>query len=179
MTLNLDYGKIEKVGTGFVVIDQAPDMDLIPGSYANVIDHRTGELIGQLQVKRVVNGKVEFRDTPDRQVVNGEAVTTMDEIQGRSLPTQELIKEDDYLVPSGCTNIPFMMRPLSNYYISYAEGEIRRKLGETTELQERATQSLMQTVESMWVGRETTHRVANRSSIWTQSLGRLWRGRSR
>ena len=173
MSLAKAFGQITKIGADFVVLDQVSD--LVVGAFVNTIDHRTGELIGQLQVKRINGKRVEFRATPDRTTVGQEPVVDFTTVTTPSTdPTVETLKEDDYLCPSGTSNIPFMRAPMSNYYISYAEGEIRRKMGEESQLQDAATKMLEKDVERSWVGRESTLIVKQKSRHWQSPGRRPW-----
>lgn len=176
-SLALSYGKIVKTSSTFIVMDDTDGMEV--GSYVNIIDHRDGTLIGQLQVKRINGTRVEFRDTPDRSEVSQEPVVSLSDILTSDDPAVNYVKEDDYVCPTGCSNIPFMISPLTNFYVSYAEACIRRKLGEETDLVERLRMELQQEVESTWAGRENTLRISDKNRAWGGSLRSRWRGRTR
>lgn len=177
LTLSKSLGQITKVGATYVVLNDATDVEV--GTYVNVIDHRTGELVGQLQVKRVSGNRVEFRNTPDRSEVNQEPVTTLTSILTSTEETVETVKEDDFLCPTGTTNVPFMTSPFSNFYVAFAEAEVRRTLGEETNFQEQLKDEFQQTVESMWSGRENTSRIKNKNGAWGGIFRNMWRGTSR
>lgn len=172
LTIAKRFGKVTKVNSTFIVTDDVGDVEV--GQYVNVIDHRNGQLIGQLQVKRINGTRLEFRDTPDRSEVNQEPVVTLSDIQTASNSTVELIKEDDFICPSGTTCIPFMKAPMTNYYTSYAEGELRRKLGEETQVQSIALKELEKDVERSWAGRESFIRVTQKSPHWLMPRRRSW-----
>jgi len=172
LPLAQQYGQVTKVGTDFIVMDQVGS--LVVGDYVNTIDQRTGELIGQLQVKRINGKRVEFRATPDRATVNQVPVSTLTALTTPTISTQEILEQDDFLCPTGTSCIPFMTAPMSNYYISYAEGEIRRKTGEESQLQDAATKMLEKDVERSWVGRESTFIVKQKNRHWETPRRRPW-----
>lgn len=168
--LGLTMGRVTRLGDGFLVIDSLSDRVTtnadLETSYVNVVNPHSGEVRGCLQVKRVNGNRIEFKDTPDKTEFLGQDVLTLATIG---------VEEEDRLALAGSTCTPFMPRPFSNYLISYAEGEIRRKLGEDNELQIRATRELQTDVKRSWAGRENTMRIDTRS----EQRNRTWRRRRR
>lgn len=170
LPLGKTMGRITRVGADFVVIDELSDevttnADL-PSSYINVIEPLTGIIRGSLQVKRINGNRLEFKTTPDKTTYLGQDVLTLDTIG---------LAEEDRITLAGTTCTPFMKKPLSNFLISFAEGEIRRKMGEDNELQLRATTTLKADVERQWAGRESTFKVNTRGGQWNRGHFRGYR----
>ena len=163
LPLGKTMGRVTRVGADFLVIDDLSDQVTtntdLPSSYINVVEPMTGVVRGSLQVKRINGNRVEFKTTPDKETYLGQDVLTLDTIG---------VEEEDRITLAGSTCTPFMKKPLSNFLISFAEGEIRRKMGEDNELQLRATETLKRDVERQWAGRESTLRVNNRGGQWNK-----------
>lgn len=175
LPLGKTMGRVTRVGADFLVIANlsssvTTNADL-ETSYINVVNPETGDIRGSLQVKRINGDRLEFKTTPDKTTFLGYDILTLATIG---------VEEEDRLSLSGSTCTPFMKRPLSNFLISFAEGEIRRKLGEDTEVQLRAMMALKEDVERSWSGRESTLRVDTRGGQWNRGLfrrhsRRFWR----
>jgi hypothetical protein len=178
-SLSSSEGQITKVGSNYVILDDVGEnlSTFSDGnaSYVNVIDSRNGEVVGALQIKRIDGQRIYFRDSPDRQTVNQTPIVTLADLKtNNGDPTKEVIKEDDFLCAVGTSCVPFMQRPLSNFLISYAEGEIRRKLGEETTIQVNATKQLMDDIKHAWSGRENTIKVNNNNPKWNMPWRRYY-----
>jgi hypothetical protein len=156
--LGRTMGRVSRIGADFLVIDSLSDQVTtnsdLETSYVNVVNPHSGEVRGCLQVKKVSGNRVEFKSTPDKTEFLGQEVLTLATIG---------VVEEDRLALAGSTCTPFMPRPFSNFLIAYAEGEIRRKLGEDNDMQIRATKELRNDVERSWVNRENTMRIDTRS----------------
>lgn len=174
LPLGKTKGRITRVGADFVVVDDLSE-DIttnadLPTSYINIIEPLTGIVRGSLQVRRINGNRVEFKATPDKATYLGQDVLTLDTIG---------LAEEDRITLAGSTCTPFMKKPLSNFLISFAEGEIRRKMGEDNELQLRATRIFKEDVERQWAGRENTLKVDTKGGQWNRGRfrgsRRLWR----
>jgi hypothetical protein len=163
MSLGKTMGRVTRVGSDFLVVDGlstevTTNADL-NSSYINIVNPMSGDVKGSLQVKRINGDRLEFRSTPDKSSLLGQDIVSLADIT---------VEEEDRLALSGTSCTPFMPRPFSNFLISFAEGEIRRKFGEANELQVRATAELRKDVERSWVGRENTLRIDTRGGQWNK-----------
>jgi len=131
----------------------------------NIVDATTGAIKVSLQVQTIdtTNNRVTFKTTPTRSTVLNRAVV------GAITATVEI---DDYLCVSRGNCIPYLKKPLSNYIIQYAVLEIKRKMGEPTESEERALEKFEDQVKRQWAGREAQFRVTKAARSWTSRFRR-------
>jgi hypothetical protein len=130
-------------------------------NYVNIIDASSGELKASYQIQSIdtTNKRITFRSTPTRSTVLNRTITGT-----VSSTTTEV---DDYICVSRGNCIPYLKKPLSNYLIQYAVVELRRRLGEPSEADERALEKMEEQVKRQWAGRETQHRVTKASKNWS------------
>lgn len=170
LPLVLEQGRVNIVNTAgnYVYVDAAgssltTESDQL-ASFVNVIDGQSGKRKATLQIKTINGNKIEFRTSPTRSVVRNLTVdTSLGDIS---------INPDDYICLVTGTCIPVLKKPFSNYIIQYAVAELRRKLGEPSDMEERIKQDLEKIVERSWVGREQTLRVKRMSNNWGTPIRR-------
>lgn len=155
------WGRITKTGADYIVVDSLgdDDTDTEPttdstsmDSYINAIDAHTGVVKATAQVKVISGSRVTLKSIPSRSSVWGRTISSAsDFISALSL--------DDYICQIGGSCVPSMEYPLNNFVIQFATAELRRKLGESSELEWRVMQDFERQVEKMWSGRESGERV--------------------
>jgi hypothetical protein len=158
-------GRITSIDTvnNYVVVNSLGD-DLTTESdnlnnYLNIVDAQTGLIKVSMQIQSIDTdqNRVTFKTTPDRSSVFNR------EISG-AIPTT--VEVDDFLCVSRGNCVPYLKKPLSNYVVQYAVLEIKRKMGEPVDAEERALKKFEDTVEGAWSGREHQLRVTKRSRNW-------------
>jgi len=156
-------GRITTIGATYVLVNDLGD-DLTTESdnlhnYINVVDAQTGRIKSSHQVQALDTtlNKVTIKSTPDRSTVWNRVITG-------TLSSD--IERDDYVCLSKGNCIPYLKKPLSNFIVQYAVFELKRKLGEPTEAEERALEKFEDQVKHQWAGRETQLRVSKRSKNW-------------
>jgi hypothetical protein len=163
--LVLPQGRITSVNgsSNYVIVDQAgssltTEADNL-GSYVNVINSKTGEIRGSLQIQTLnANNRLGFRSSPLRSDVLGREI-------GGSLADLDAA-EDDYIAPIDGTCVPYYGRPTSNFLIQFAVNEITRKLGGQATEEANILEKFEKQVERTFAGRQQTLRVTKRSYIW-------------
>lgn len=130
-------------------------------SYVNVINSRTGEVRGTLQVASIDGNKIRFRTIPSRGV---------DEpVLGRTVSgslADVNAQRDDYICLITGTCVPYLASPTSNFIIQFAIAELSRQLGTNSTEEEQVLAKFEDQVKRTWAGREPTARVAKRSSAF-------------
>jgi len=134
------------------------DPSLAFNQYVNVIKTQTGEVCGSLQIGSLSRERLVFANSPLRSMVLGRDITG----DLASLP----IEEGDYICSLRGSCCPRFKSPISNFIIQYAVADMRRKLGETTEADEKLLVKLEKQVKHSWVGREATLRVSKKNFRW-------------
>lgn len=175
-------GRITKVDTTdqFLTVD-AVGTDLTTendnlNSYINIIDGQTGARKGSFQIKSLLNNRIYIKTSPTRSSVynipiSSDLGTLVSDRDPSSVIT---IEPDDLVSVVAGACIPFFKKPFSNYLIQYAVADIRRKLGEASDMDERIKQELLQIVERSWVGREQSIRVSKRNDKWDLPVRRYF-----
>lgn len=159
--LVLPQGRITIIGNNnqYVTVDEvgsslSTEVDNL-NSFVNVINARTGEVKGTLQIALIDDGRVTFRSSPSRTEVFGKDIATSLLDLG--------IEKDDYLCVAAGTCVPYLASPTSNFLIQYAVAELCRQLGTNSVEEEQVLAKFEDQVKRTWAGRETTIRVAKRS----------------
>jgi hypothetical protein len=175
-------GRITKVDTDnqFFVVD-AVGSDLTTendnlNSYVNIIDGQTGNRKGSFQIKNIQNNRIYIKTTPSRSLVYNLPISS--DLAGltepRDVQTSITIEPDDLVCVVAGSCIPFFKKPFSNYLIQHAVSDIRRKLGEGNDMEERIKADLLQIVERSWVAREQSIRVTKKNNNWDGPVRRYW-----
>jgi hypothetical protein len=158
-------GRVTSINTGsnYVVLNSVGD-DLTTESdelknYVNIVDAQTGIIKNTLQIESIDEDqkRVTFKSSPDRPTIYNRTVD--------SAIDSEVVLDDHICLASG-NCVPYLKKPLSNYIIQFAVLELKRKLGEPTEAEERALAKFEDKWESTWAGREHQLRVKKRSRNW-------------
>lgn len=155
-----EQGRITSIGPdkSYVTLDDiGEDLDTSVDdqkAFVNIVDKNTGRIKASLQIQNITGKKVSFKAVPNRSVVQDRTLVG-------SLP--DTIEEDDYICPVFGSCLSVLRKPLSNYIIAFAEAELRRKLGEQSELGMAIKKELEQAVERSWAGRPNDMRVQSRS----------------
>lgn len=145
-------------------------------SYVNIIDAQTGTRKGSLQIASIADNRITFRAVPIRSTVLNRTI----EGDLSDLSSELTVEPDDYVCLVRGTCIPFLKKPLSHFLVQYGVNEMRRKLGEPSDMEQRILDNFAEQVQSQWSGRENTFRVKNKSSMWNQTYRRYFTiGRSR
>ena len=172
-------GRITNVNTAgnYLIVDSVGD-DLTTetdnlNSYINVIDAQTGQRKGTYQIKTINGNKIDLKIAPSRATVQNLTIdnsldpllmsvnTNVDNSSGNIQ-----IEPDDYICVIKGTAVPFFKKPFSNFLVQYAVGELRRKLGDNTDMDQRVIDALERQVERSWVGREQSLRVTKKNANW-------------
>lgn len=166
-----EQGRITSVNTAsnYVIVDSLGD-DLTAeaddlNSYVNIVDAQTGEIKCSNQIQNIdtTYNRITFKTSPTRSTVYNRSIVG-------SIDSD--VEEDDLICVSRGNCIPYLKKPLQNHMIQYAVVELKRRLGEPTEAEERALGAFIEQVESQWVGREQSLRVKKRSTKWQQRFRR-------
>jgi hypothetical protein len=162
-TMVMPQGRITRIESTYVLVDELGE-DLTTDSdnlqnYINVVDAQTGRIKSSHQIQALDTSlnKLTVKASPTRSSVWNRTIT------GTLSSDIEL---DDYVCLSKGNCIPYLKKPLSNFIVQYAVYELKRKLGEPTEAEERALDKFEDQVKHQWAGRETQLRVSKRSKNW-------------
>lgn len=171
-TLVLPQGRITVVNetSNYLVVDTVgtdltTESDSL-GSYINCIDGQTGEVKGTFQIQNITGTRITLRPIPLRTSVLGKAV-------GTTL-TDTGIAVDDYVCSIKGTCVPYCSKPVVNFLVQYATAEITRKLGGSSDTEEKILEKFEKQVERTWVGRETQLRVKKKNNNWDTPLRWRW-----
>lgn len=165
-------GRITVVGSNYVIVDSqgsalSTEADQL-GSYVNIVNGKTGEIRGSVQIQILGPDRIILRSTPLRTTVLGRIIT------GSANITDINIAVDDYLAPITGTCVPYYSRPITNFLIMYTSADLNGKLGtEESTLEAKLIDKLEVQIERTWVGREQSLRVKRRSRIWGRPI-RTW-----
>ncbi len=163
-------GRVTTIGSNYLIVDSqgsalATEADQL-GSYVNVVNGKTGEIRGSLQIQVLGTDRIIFRASPLRSAVLGRTIS--------SAPADTDVQVDDYLAPITGTCVPYYSRPISNFLIIYTSAELNGKLGvEESTMEQKLLDKLETQIERTWVGREQSLRVKRRSRIWGRPI-RTW-----
>lgn len=143
-------------------------------SYINFVDAQTGIIKGSMQISSIADNKITFRSSPLRTSVLNKTI----EGDLSDLASGLTVEPDDYicLVKGNC--VPFLKKPLTHFLVQYGVNEMRRKLGEPADMEQRILDDFARQVEGQWAGRENTFRVKNRNTIWSRNYRRFFTIRS-
>lgn len=166
---------VVNITDNYVVVDNPGDALTTESdslnSYVNLVDAQTGLIKASMQIKKISDGRITFKSTPDRSTVQGKTIAS-------AIPDGtgdvSAVEADDFVCLSQGVCVPFLKRPLSNFLIQYAVSEIKRRLGEPTEAEAAVLSKFEEQVERQWVGREQTSRVTKRSKNWHQPFRRYF-----
>jgi len=166
-------GRITKVGAigDFILVDSVGS-DLTTesdnlNSYINIISPKTGEVKASFQIKTINDTKITIKSIPSRTDVEGSPISTsfLNLTDPRTGNPVSILPDDLISVVSG-TCVPFFRKPVTNFIIQYAVTELKRKLGEDSQMDEKLRAELEAQVKSSWVGREQSNRVKRANKIW-------------
>lgn len=143
-------------------------------SYVNLIDAQSGRIKASMQIASIADSKITFRTIGIRSTVLNRTI----EGDLSDLASGLIVEPDDYLCLVKGTCVPFMKKPLSHFLIQYATNEMRRKLGEPSDMEQRILDDFKKQVEGQWAGRENTFRVKGRSALWNTAYRRFFTIRS-
>lgn len=178
--LVLPQGQITSINTAsnYVLVDSVgssltTESDQL-NSYVNLIDGRTGRIKATMQIQSIQDTQIVFKTVPTRTTVLDTPVSSDLSALVDSEGLAVVVEQDDYLCTVKGSCIPFFKNPFSNYLVQYAIAEIRRKLGDPSDMEERVKADLFQLVERSWVGREQSLRVSRQNSKWGFPIRRFW-----
>lgn len=128
-------------------------------SYVNIIDATTGEVKATMQVKTITGNSVKFKSMQSgrRSSIYNQAIVY-------EIPDN--VEVDDYICLASGTCVPFFGEGITNFLIQYAVAEVRRRLEDNPDIEQRVLAEFERRVERQWVGREVQQRVARRSPNW-------------
>lgn len=134
-------------------------------AYINVIDYNTGDIKGSMQISAI--------NTTTKQITLKSSGLTRSTVLGRTISTSlpSDIAVDDYICIVTGTCMPEIPGAYTDYLMQYAVVDIRRRLGENTTEEFAALKDLEAEIQSMWKGREMSHRVRKASTAWGYGLG--------
>jgi hypothetical protein len=150
-------------GSSYVIVDSlGSDLTTVSDelkNYVNIVDAQTGDVKVSLEIQYIdtTQNKLIFKATPDRTTVWNRTISG-------SVGSDVVV--DDYICLSRGNCIPYLKKPLSNFMITYSVVELKRRLGEATEAEERMLAKFEDQVDSQWAGRENQLRVKKRSRNW-------------
>ncbi len=139
--------------------DLSTDSDSL-NSYINIVNFVTGEVKGTFQVKSTVGDRVNFKATPSRSTVLNQTISS----DFSTLTESPAV--DDFICLAEGTCVPYFQKPTTNFIIQYAVTEIRRSLSLDIQAELIHLSKLEDKVKSIWVGRESALRVAQKSKNW-------------
>lgn len=179
-TLVLSQGQITHVNEegNYLLVDSIGD-DLTTetdnlNSYVNIIDGGTAEIKATLQIKRLDDNKVTFKTIPAREkVLNREIDTDISSLVDFDGKAPLKIEPDDYICSIQGSCVPLFVNPVSNFLIQFAVAELTRKLGGSSDMEERVKKQFEDQVERSWVGRESTIRIKKRARFWNRAYRRF------
>jgi len=158
-----EQGRITSIGPdlSYITVDDVgPELDTSVDdqkAFVNIVDKNTGRIKASMQIQNITGKKITFKAVPLRS-------TVQDRTLSGTLPTT--IEEDDYICPVFGSCLSVLRKPLSNYIVAFAEAELRRKLGEQSELGMAIKKELEQAVERSWANRPNSERVQSRSRFY-------------
>lgn len=188
MELVKDQGRINIVNTAgnYVIVDSV-GTDLTTesdnlNSYVNIIDGQSGKRKASYQIQNIAGNKITFKTSPTRSsVLNINIDTSMTSLLVNTDTDNEgadvSINPDDFICVVRGACVPFFKKPFSNFLIQYAVAEIHRKLGGSTDMEQRVLKDLEEQVERSWVGREQTLRVEKSNQSWGRTVRRYYGNR--
>lgn len=142
------------------------------GSYVNLINASTGEVLATMQVSSVSGNEMTLKTAQSgrRSVVYNQDIVY-------SIPST--VGVDDYVCLAEGTCIPVFGEGLANFLIQYAVAEVSRRLDDNADLEQRILSEFERAVERQWAGREHQLRITPKSPNWTNRLIRPYpRGRN-
>lgn len=160
----LDWGRITRVDTtnNYITVDvlgsddagrPTTELDDLL-NLVNIIDAQTGEVKGTMQVKAINDQRIDFKSTPSMSTIwNTPIVGTI----------PSTVEVNDYICPVDGTCVPYLRSPAINFFIQFAVAELRRKLGDQSELEEKVKADFEEEVKHTWAGRDSDFRVTKRS----------------
>ena len=155
-----EQGRITSVGPdkSYITVDDiGENLDTTVDdqkAFVNIVDKNTGRIKASLQIQSITGKKITFKAVPVRSTVQDRKLVG-------TLPAN--VEEDDYICPVFGSCLSVLRKPLSNYIVAFVEAELRRKLGEASELGVAIKKELEQTVERSWANRPSYERVQSRS----------------
>ena len=142
-------------------------------SYVNIIDGSSGEIKASLQIKRLDDNRITFKNIPTRnKVLNRQIDTNIAELVDFD-NSQLKIEADDYVCLISGSCVPTFAKPVSNFLIQFAVAELTRKLGGDSQLEEVVKKQFEEQVERSWVGREQSMRVKKKARYWNRPRRRF------
>lgn len=182
-------GRVNIVNTAnnYLIVDSVGDSLTTESdnldSYVNIIDGQTGQRKASFQIKNISGNKITFKSSPSRTtVLNIPIDTDMTDLainnnsvdsRNNEGPTYS-INPDDYICIIKGSCVPFFKKPFTNFLIQYSVGELRRKLGMPTDMDQRVLKELEDQVERSWVGREQSLRVKKANRNWVLPFRRYY-----
>jgi hypothetical protein len=158
-TLVQEQGRIEVIGSNYVLVDEVGD-SLSPtgmAAYINLVDGETGSIKATMQVQSIIGNKITLKATPDRSSVYGRDTTG-------TLPTT--LAKDDLICSAAGSPIPVLRSTVANFLVQFTVAEMTRKLGGEPTIEEKVKSDFEEYLRKMHHGRETYSRVKKRSREW-------------
>lgn len=160
----LDYGRITRVdvANNYITVDvlgsddagrPSTELDSLL-NLVNIVDAQTGVIKATMQIKAINDQRVDFKSTPSMATIWNATISS-------SIPTT--VEVNDYLCPVDGTCVPYLRTPTTNFMVQYAVAELRRKLGDQSDLEERVKKEFEEEVKHTWAGRDSDQRVIKRS----------------
>lgn len=145
----------------YLVVDSIGDdlttnMDEL-NSYVNIIDGNSGIVKASMQIQSIADNKIKLKSVPTRTSVLNKPIIS-------SIPTT--VEQDDYISVISGSCIPRFKKGISNFLIQFAVADITRKLGGSTEIEEKVKADFEKMVEKADHGRETSTRVRKVNRNW-------------
>lgn len=172
--LVLSQGRINIVNeaSNYIVVDNvgsdlSTESDNL-ASYVNIVDGQSGRVKASLQIKRLLDNRIEFKSSPIRSTVQNRTIDT----DLSNLTSELTIEPDDFICSIAGSCVPQYKKPFFNFAVQYASSELKRKLGDSSVNEETILQKFEAQVEHTWVKREQTQRVKKKSKTWSAPLYR-------
>jgi len=163
-------GRITVIGSDnqYVLVDEvregiSTDIDSMQ-SFVNLVNHKTGEVRGTLQVQYIQGQKIQFKTAFEfgRTSAWGMILSTSLQDLGVEL--------DDYICNVEGACVLHLNQPLFNFIVQYSTAELRgEKLNEENEALYLTLSKLEKHVERLGNKRPTIHRVKSKNTIWSRS----------
>lgn len=127
-------------------------------SYINVVDGQSGVVKQTLQIQSIQGNKIYTKTSPTRSSVLNKTVSTAIDAS---------VEQDDLVCVVSGSCVPRFRHAVSNYLVQFAVADLVRKLGGSTEVEEKVKADFEKFVEKQDHGRETSTRVRKVNRNWS------------
>lgn len=146
-----NYLVVDSIGS-----DLTTSMDEL-NSYVNIIDGSSGIVKQSLQIQSIQGNKVKFKSVPTRSSVLNKTISSS---------IDSSVEEDDLICVVSGSCVPRFKKAVAHYMVQFAVADIVRKLGGSTEIEEKVKKEFETMVEKEDKGRETSTRVRKVNRNW-------------